>query len=292
MSNVVAPGPPPQCHIALGLDAATCAAVRHLDVPEPCGKALANRSGMSYPNLVWQEVTGPLGWNDTVVSLLPEKRARFLQGHSGNGDHKPVHAWDLDALAGAGALHSTAGEMLTYLEAQLHPDRFGSLSEALTESHRLRADVGTGERIARAWLYETDSGIYWHNGATAGYSSYAFFDPKHDYAAIVLLNIGPSLGPSAGQLGEHIHQRLAGLPSVSFARPGSFRNGRPIKHAAAIPGVLDHAVCGVYVRLWLRAERSRVGTIAAPAEVSAGFLVLAIGLFLRISSQKYLKFSD
>jgi hypothetical protein len=34
-----------------------------------------------------------------------------------DGEHKPAHAWDIPALAGAGAIRSTAGDMLTYLEA-------------------------------------------------------------------------------------------------------------------------------------------------------------------------------
>ena len=43
-------------------------------------------------------------------------------------------------------------------------------------------------RIALAWLYDSKTGNYWHNGATGGYSSYAFFNPKEDYAAVVLFN--------------------------------------------------------------------------------------------------------
>jgi serine-type D-Ala-D-Ala carboxypeptidase/endopeptidase len=114
------------------------------------GQALAHRGGTTYRELVKREITLPLGMRDTVVVLSAEQRERFIAGHSGNGDHKPVHAWDLDALAGAGGLRSTAGDMLTYLEAQLHPEEFASLSAALAESHKLRADVAPGRRIALA----------------------------------------------------------------------------------------------------------------------------------------------
>jgi hypothetical protein len=49
-------------------------------------------------------------------------------------------------------------------------------------------------------------------------SSYAFFNPKADYAAVVLLNttLG-STGSFADRLGEHISQRLAGKPAISLA---------------------------------------------------------------------------
>jgi CubicO group peptidase (beta-lactamase class C family) len=110
--------------------------------------------------------------------------------------------------------------MLTFLEAQLHPEKLSNpkLAAALAETHELRADAASGLRIGLVWLYETDTGTYWHNGATGGYSSYVFFNPKGDYAAVVLSNtsIGGS-GSFADLLGHHIAQRLAGKPAVSLA---------------------------------------------------------------------------
>jgi CubicO group peptidase (beta-lactamase class C family) len=74
-------------------------------------------------------------------------------------------------------------------------------------------------RIALGWLYQADTGNYWHNGATAAHSSYAFFNPAGDYAAVVLLNASPGLeGSFAEQLGRHISQRLAGKPAISLAK--------------------------------------------------------------------------
>jgi D-alanyl-D-alanine-carboxypeptidase/D-alanyl-D-alanine-endopeptidase len=111
--------------------------------------------------------------------------------------------------------------MLTYLEANLHPNtvRTGTLPAALTMSHELRADVSPAMRIGFAWLSNTDSGSYWHNGATGGYSSYALFNPKGNYALVVLFNttIGGPDGSFADRLGEHISQRLSGKPAISLA---------------------------------------------------------------------------
>jgi CubicO group peptidase (beta-lactamase class C family) len=66
-------------------------------------------------------------------------------------------------------------------------------------------------------MFDTETGNYWHNGATGGYSAYAFFNPKQDYAAVVLLNttVGPN-GSFADRLGQHISQRLAGKPAISL----------------------------------------------------------------------------
>jgi len=81
----------------------------------------------------------------------------------------------------------------------------------------LCADVGPGTRIALEWRFEADSGNYWHNGATGGYSAYAFFNPKADYAAVVLVNITLGAnGSFADRLGQHISQRLAGKPAISL----------------------------------------------------------------------------
>jgi CubicO group peptidase (beta-lactamase class C family) len=180
---------------------------------------------MPYANLVIEEVTGPLHMLDTVVSLSPEQQGRFIQGH--RADHQPAHAWDLDALAGAGAIRSTANDMLTYLESNLHPEKSATgvftpnartLATALAQSHELRADAGPGMRIAFAWLHDSATGDYWHNGATGGYSSFAFFNPACDCAAVVLMNttIG-NRGGFADLLARHIGQRFAGRPAVSFS---------------------------------------------------------------------------
>ncbi len=84
------------------------------------GQALADRAGVPYPTLLKQEVTDPLGLKDTAINLSPDQQRRFIPGH--DAKHRPAHAWDLVAFAGAGAIRSTAGDMLTYVEANLRPE--------------------------------------------------------------------------------------------------------------------------------------------------------------------------
>lgn len=188
------------------------------------GQALSVRAGEPYPQLLKQEVLDPLGMRDTEVALSPDQQARFIAGHT--SDHKPAHAWDLDAFAGAGAIRSTASDMLIYLEANLHPEKLkaaGSpraaktMSAALVQDHELHANSFGEQKIALAWLFDPSTGNYWHNGATGGYSAYAFFNPKADYAAVVLLNttIGER-GSFADRVGEHISERLSGKPAISL----------------------------------------------------------------------------
>jgi CubicO group peptidase (beta-lactamase class C family) len=194
------------------------------------GQALANRAATTYPELLRGEITGPLAMHDTGVLLSPEQNDRFIQGHTGRGDHKRVPHLVLDALAGAGAIRSTAPDMLLYLDAQLHPEKFPALTAALVESHQVRDDVLDTRRIALGWTYLSDTGIYEHNGGTLGFSSYAGFDPAHDTAVVVLINTGANQALNPDQLAEHIRQRLAGVRAVSLAPvvipgAGGFWNG-------------------------------------------------------------------
>lgn len=181
------------------------------------GQALSNRAGMPYPELLKVEVTGPLALKDTVVKLAPQQENRFTPGH--DAKHRDVHAWNLDALAGAGAIRSTAGDLLTYLEAQLHPGQVKdpTLASALKLSHELRADAGPTMQIGFAWLFETKTGNFWHNGGTGGYSSYALFNPAEDYAVVVLFNTTVTgEGSFADRLGEHVAERLSGRAALSL----------------------------------------------------------------------------
>ena len=189
------------------------------------GEALTERAGVTYDVLLRKEITAPLGMKDTAVALTPAMRTRFIQGH--DGDHKPVHAWDLAALVGAGGIRSTAADMLTYLEAQLHPDHLPrtvkataegkTLAAALAAAHVIHGEAGPGMHIALNWIHVDESGSFWHNGATGGYTSFALFNPDGDYAVIVLGNTGPGERAFTDDLGMHIAQRLAGKPAVSLA---------------------------------------------------------------------------
>ena len=189
------------------------------------GAALTNRARTSYPELLEREIAGPLGMKDTVVSLSPEQRGRFMQGYDAQRRQTP--AWDLDAFASAGGIRSTAGDMLTYLEAQLHPER-APFRAALAESQQIRAPVAGSARIALAWIYDPETSAYTHGGATGGFTSYTCFDPRRDFAAVVFLNAAPVTFPFIEVLGEHVRQRLSGEPALSLA-PVSVPAAGPIR---------------------------------------------------------------
>lgn len=177
------------------------------------GQALAQRAGMPFPQVLESQITSPLGMRDTAIAISPEQQARFLQGYGRNG---AVPAYDLDGFAPAGGVRSTAGDLLTWLEAELHPERSPALAAALRMSQELQADALPGTRIGLAWMYRPDVGTYLHGGATTGFTSEAFFSPRDDYAGVILLN----QWAAADVVAEHVRQRLAGEPALSLETVG------------------------------------------------------------------------
>jgi CubicO group peptidase (beta-lactamase class C family) len=81
------------------------------------GHVLAYRAGTDYVSLIRTRITEPLGMLDTGIALSSSMQQRMATGHSGM--LAPTANWDLPTLAGAGALRSSANDMLTFLEALL-----------------------------------------------------------------------------------------------------------------------------------------------------------------------------
>jgi D-alanyl-D-alanine-carboxypeptidase/D-alanyl-D-alanine-endopeptidase len=151
------------------------------------GHALALRAGKPYEALLTERVLAPLGMSDTRVTLTPDQKSRLAAGHDGAGVEVP--SWDLPTLAGAGALRSSANDMLRFLAAQVDSDTT-ALSRALIATHRARRKLGTNVMIGLAWhrLSAFGAEIVMHNGGTGGYRSFAGFDPAMHVGVVVLAN--------------------------------------------------------------------------------------------------------
>ena len=152
------------------------------------GHALALRAGTSYEELVRKRVLEPLGMSDTAIALPERLKARLAAGTGPN--LSPVKNWNFDAIAGAGALRSTARDMLKFLTAAAGlretPLRRAFDLMLKTERPTGLADltVGMGWHIWRKYGTE----IVWHNGGTGGYRSWAGFDPAKKAGVVVLCN--------------------------------------------------------------------------------------------------------
>ena len=166
------------------------------------GHLLARRAGMTYDALVHERITAPLGMTSTTVALSPDQRARLAVGH--NAQLATVPNWDLPALAGAGALRSTANDMLTFVEANLGV-RKSPLAPAMAAMLTVRRPTGiAGLDIALAWHIITKNGreLVWHNGGTGGYRSFIGFDAAAGTGVVVLSNTSTAAG--VDDIGLHL----------------------------------------------------------------------------------------
>jgi CubicO group peptidase (beta-lactamase class C family) len=183
-------------------------------------QALVARTGVPYESLLQQQITRPLGMHDTSTELSPEMKRRFVQGH--DAQHRPTEPYTFSDLPGAGAIHSTANDMLTYLEAQLHPERVHavgpakSLPAALLLTHQIQAAANPGMHIAMNWFHSDADGNYQHGGRTGGFITYTIFNIQEDFGVVVLSNTAAGTASLTPRLANRIGQRLLGLPAISL----------------------------------------------------------------------------
>ena len=147
------------------------------------GHVLATKAGTSYEDLVRRRVLEPLGMTDTTITLSPD--AATADGDGARRRLRPVSWWDFDALAGAGAIRSTASDMLTFAAAALGADT--PLAPAFARMTTLRRPSGqpATQQLA-GWVAVSAIGteLLAHDGGTHGFRSSLMVDVAHKRAAL------------------------------------------------------------------------------------------------------------
>ncbi len=142
------------------------------------GYALSLRAGQSYEELLQSRILRPLGMDST--SSLGRAGPGVATGH--DADMTPVPAWHFDALAGAGAIGSTAHDMLRFAQLFLEPGSAGPLRLA---ARLLMSPAPDGLGLART---VRGVAILEHEGQTGGFHSALTCIPQHRRGALVLSN--------------------------------------------------------------------------------------------------------
>lgn len=148
------------------------------------GYALAQQEHSSYDALAESRILKPLGMTMSGTVFTDAMRAHLAPGHDVAGT--AAKNWDLDALAGAGAIRSSADDMLRYLKANMGIDP-SPLGAAMTLAQAPRSDMPRTSRIGLAWM-TTAKGTVWHNGGTGGYRSFLGFSPDRRRGVVILTN--------------------------------------------------------------------------------------------------------
>lgn len=157
------------------------------------GQALAVRAGKSYAELVQERITRPLGMADTGMALTATMQNNLATGHDARG--KAVANWDMPTLAGAGALRSSAQDMLRYLQAHMHTASVKTPAGLPLVQQPQRPTGMPGLQIGLAWHLQSVRGqtVVWHNGMTGGYASFIGFTADGQRGVIVLANASVSV---------------------------------------------------------------------------------------------------
>jgi serine-type D-Ala-D-Ala carboxypeptidase/endopeptidase len=156
------------------------------------GYVLARRAGTSYDELVRRRIGAPLGLRDTGMAL---DGGRLATPHRFSG--RETSHWHFDALAGAGALRSTARDLLGFL--RLHADRSDRpLAAAARETQRPRAKAGRGH-VGLGWLIfppvrRFPFELLLHEGGTGGFRAFAGLAPERELGVVVLTNQARGVG--------------------------------------------------------------------------------------------------
>ncbi|HZZ28194.1 MAG TPA: serine hydrolase [Pirellulales bacterium] len=159
------------------------------------GHAMERKTGRDFESLVVERICRPLRMESTCVTLTAALKARLATGHDESG--KPCPNWEMPAIAGAGALRSTANDLLKYAAAEV-----GLADSALTplmqkthvlQHHDAQVRDDVPGHSALPWFDEgvynpPGSELFGHPGGTGGYNSFIGLDLKQRVGVVVLTN--------------------------------------------------------------------------------------------------------
>jgi CubicO group peptidase (beta-lactamase class C family) len=173
------------------------------------GHVLSRQAGSSFEDLVVKRICDPLGLRDTRVNLDENQRKRFAAPYTASAT--AASTWEFDVIAGAGALRSTADDMLTYVEANMGTKK-SDLFPAMRRCHMIRHPTSNKiQSIALGWHVEKrsdNSQLIFHGGGTGGYNCLVGFmeeDGKPTFGLVVLTNAAPA---ASGMVGNDVAVKL------------------------------------------------------------------------------------
>jgi serine-type D-Ala-D-Ala carboxypeptidase/endopeptidase len=171
------------------------------------GYLLGRAAGSDYETLLRERILAPLDMADTGITLSADLQGRFAPAY--DAFLQPTKPWRLPAFAGAGAIRSTATDMLKFAAALLDPA--SPVSAALKTTLSVQVDTGNPRaRQALGWQVVPVEGgreVLQHGGGTGGFRTHLALEPAKRRAVVVMANSAAE--PSATDLALHV---LLGMP--------------------------------------------------------------------------------
>ena len=221
------------------------------------GHALARRAGKSYETLVAERILAPLRMTSTSIVLAPEDLPRLAPPHNARGEQ--VSNWDLpETFAGAGALRSSAEDMLAFLAANLSPPAEGTLGKAIRVAQRPHFTGPDGREAGLGWgmsLLHGDRRVLTHAGGTGGYLTFVAIDTERRLGVVVLSNQVPNVT----RIGLHLLDPRVPVSLAPVERPFTI-----------LPVVLALLLIAGVFAAWRRTGASALRSFAAAIGMTAG----------------------
>jgi CubicO group peptidase (beta-lactamase class C family) len=152
------------------------------------GFALARNTGGSLAAILNEKILAPLTMTHTGFD-----DGSLLDGHALG---QPAAHWHFGALAGAGGLRSTLGDLLNFLQANLRPPTAG-LRAALLLARQPQQDtkpqVGLGWNVTELNADGQTWPLLWRASTTAGFSAFVAFRTDRQQALVLLGNTDADL---------------------------------------------------------------------------------------------------
>lgn len=150
------------------------------------GDILCNIYKKSYDQVVRDVICKPLDMNNTF-QVLDSKRKDTFKVYNAKGQE--VLPWSFDAFSAAGGLKSTVEDLLKFANAQFKMPQ-STLENAMANTRMFTLFLPPDTDVGLAWHMNLldDLTFYWHNGGTAGSSSYLALSPDKKSAVVLLAN--------------------------------------------------------------------------------------------------------
>jgi CubicO group peptidase (beta-lactamase class C family) len=146
------------------------------------GVIAENISGKSYQQLLNEYINKPFQLKHTGIQA-----AKRMPTAIGYFNDETATYWNMNVLVGAGGIKSDAKDMLQYLDYMVNNQSLPVIRSVLQKTTKLNNQVA----IAKAWhTIERNSAtlLYWHNGGTYGFSTFAAFNPTNQSSILVVIN--------------------------------------------------------------------------------------------------------
>ncbi|MFC4036696.1 serine hydrolase domain-containing protein [Streptomyces polygonati] len=185
------------------------------------GHLLAEEAGVGYGALLRTHVLDPLGLADTSASATEPQATGHWHG-------RPRPPFVIPAMPGAGAVRSSARDLLRYARCLIAPDthtRPGSpLRTALYEVTRPRPRSPGGPELCLAWTRRGETNprtyapaLYFHSGGTRGFTAFVGFSRHPAIAVVALTNTAPAPHDRFVQSAYRLLWTLAREPGIGPA---------------------------------------------------------------------------